>query len=150
MPAKPPVCKAACLQGCASAKPREKVKMTPSLFHVRSFGDELLIDAVANPRLGGKRASFIEGDPLHAAVLIGLYAQIVCSRVSLCQIRHIQMQMRAHIRTALFVPRNRKYLNRENPAVKQQLCVGHTRFLLKLAQCHRSKIGFAIGMPANP
>ena len=146
MPAKPPVCKAACLQGCASAKPREKVKKTPSLFHVRSFGDELLIDAVANPRLGGKRASFIERDPLHTAVLIGLYAQIVRSRLGLSQICHVQMQMRAHIRTALFVPCNRKHLNRENPAINQQLCVDHTRFLLKLAQCHRSKIGFAIGI----
>ena len=62
---------------------KDPVTFSPVLFHLRGFGDEFLIDAVANPRLGGKRASFIDGDPLYAAVLIRLYAQIARSRISL-------------------------------------------------------------------
>ena len=131
-------------------KDARRVKKTPSLFHLRGFSDELLIDAVSNPRLSGKRANFVKGNPLYAAVLIGLYAQIIHSGIGLRQIRHVQMQMRAHIRTTLLVPGNRKHLNGENLPLKQQLRVSYPRFLLKLAQCHCSKIGFAIGMPANP
>ena len=65
--------------------------------------DQLSVDALANPGLGGKRDGVFGGHPFHTTILIGLYADgLVGGGYS--KIRHVQVQMRSDVLPALLVP----------------------------------------------